>query len=94
MRAHTGANPEPSKCMEPLIRTKELAATVNVSVACLERWRQQGKGPRWIRLAGRTIVYPVSEVQAWLSAQRAETDGGIGGRIAQADRAGIRPSGR
>jgi hypothetical protein len=33
-----------------------------------QRWRQDGTGPKFIRLGRRRIVYRISDVEAWLTA--------------------------
>lgn len=49
--------------------TDELAAVLGVSQYTVRHWRQQGTGPKAIKV-GRHVKYPVAEVEAWL-AQRA-----------------------
>jgi hypothetical protein len=34
-----------------------------------QRWRQDGTGPKFIRLRRRRIVYRISDVEAWLTAR-------------------------
>ena len=34
-----------------------------------QRWRQDGTGPKFIRLGRRRIVYRISDVEAWLTAR-------------------------
>ena len=34
-----------------------------------QRWRQDGTGPKFVRLGRRRIVYRTSDVEAWLRAR-------------------------
>lgn len=43
---------------------EELAKRLSMKVGSLANWRTQGKGPKYV--PGRPILYPVSEVEAWV----------------------------
>jgi len=43
---------------------KELAAHWRVTPRTLQRWREEGSGPAWLRIGGR-ILYPRAEVLAY-----------------------------
>lgn len=51
---------------------RELAAHWRISPRTLERWRINGTGPAWIRLAGR-VIYRATDIIAY---ERAQTMGG------------------
>lgn len=55
---------------EPMLKRMEAAKYIQRSVGTLEKWAAHKKGPRFIRVGGRTL-YPVAELQAYLDAQRA-----------------------
>jgi len=42
-----------------LLKTKEAAALLSVSVASLEKWRVRGIGPQFQRIGPRTIRYDI-----------------------------------
>jgi predicted DNA-binding transcriptional regulator AlpA len=44
----------------------------HTTTATLRWWRHQNRGPRSIRL-GKRVLYRLSDVEEWLSAQEAET---------------------
>jgi predicted site-specific integrase-resolvase len=43
---------------------RELAQRWRISVRSLQRWRQEGSGPTWLKIQGR-VIYPLSEVLDW-----------------------------
>lgn len=48
------------------LREQDAAAALGVSVRTLRRWRETPrKGPRFSRV-GRTVLYPVTEIQKFL----------------------------
>ena len=65
--------PEP---LDPhrLVKTKEAAAILCVSVALLERHRWAGTGPPYYKVSGnnggRSVRYRVSDLLAWIQANR------------------------
>ena len=44
----------------------ELAEYLAISVATVRRWRQQGRGPRWIRIES-SIRYPVADLHSYVA---------------------------
>jgi excisionase family DNA binding protein len=52
-----------------LLTQQQLADELQVSVRTLERWRQEGTGPAFIRV-GRSPRYRRSDIDAWLEQQR------------------------
>lgn len=43
---------------------EELAERWKMAPGSLSNWRVKGKGPKYVK-AGKTILYPVNEVEAW-----------------------------
>jgi len=41
------------------LNQKQLAARGDLSEACLERWRSEGIGPKFMRLKGRVLYWQV-----------------------------------
>jgi excisionase family DNA binding protein len=54
---------------EELLTQQQLADELQVSLRTLERWRQDGTGPAYIRV-GRSPRYRRSDIDAWLEQQR------------------------
>ena len=50
------------------ISTETLATRLELTVACLEKWRREGTGPKWSRLGG-AVRYNVCDVERWLTEQ-------------------------
>jgi predicted DNA-binding transcriptional regulator AlpA len=48
------------------------ARFLGVSIRTLQGWRENGTGPRFIRLSARAVRYRPSDLEAWL-AEREET---------------------
>jgi predicted DNA-binding transcriptional regulator AlpA len=74
---------EPTTTPDPLIRTRRLSEITGASVATLERWRQtwatERKGPAFIKLSDKLVVYPMSSVTEWIERRRAETERSLAG---------------
>jgi excisionase family DNA binding protein len=64
--------------LEPLIGVEELAGYLGVPVQTIYDWRLTGRAPRAFKL-GKHLRFAVSDVQAWLDAQR-EDEHSEGGR--------------
>ena len=56
-----------------LLTEREAAEALNVSAACLRRWRRLGFGPRVTRLS-RLVRYAPGPLQAWIEANTALAD--------------------
>jgi excisionase family DNA binding protein len=54
---------------DKLLTQQQLADELEVSLRTLERWRQQGTGPAFIRV-GRSPRYRRADIDAWLERQR------------------------
>lgn len=63
----------PAGGMDPLLSIDELADYLGLPARTIYAWRTEGKGPRGVRL-GKHVKFLVSDVQAWLAAQRDDTD--------------------
>ena len=50
---------------EQLMTPREMADRLGVALITLRKWRQQGKGPRYLKLGYRTIRYRIEDVVAW-----------------------------
>ena len=46
---------------EPAFTETELALRWNISIKTLQRWRSEGRGPRYLKLSKR-VSYPVDAV--------------------------------
>jgi len=69
-----------SPALEAILLTDvELAKYYGISIATIRKWRLTGKGPRWIKLCGTLVRYPIEDADAWLASQ---PGGGEGGRPA------------
>lgn len=66
-----------SSQIKPLLNEKELAATLGLSVATIQKWRIRGAGPKFKKL-GVSVRYDPDDVQAWLTAA---PTGGAGRRL-------------
>lgn len=60
--------------LEPLLSIDAVADYLGVSVPTIYDWRVAGKGPRAIKV-GRHLKFAVSDVQAWVAAQREPAPG-------------------
>jgi excisionase family DNA binding protein len=59
---------------DKLLTQQQLADELEVSLRTLERWRQQGTGPAFIRV-GRSPRYRRADIDAWLERQRQTREG-------------------
>lgn len=50
------------------LRVIAAAAHLGLSVSTLNKWRVQGRGPRFLKL-GRAVCYRIQDLDAWLEAQ-------------------------
>jgi excisionase family DNA binding protein len=63
--------------MRTYLTTEKLAEFLNISVQTLNKWRWEGKGPRFVKLGSR-VVYDQADVEAYMAQQvrRSTTDRG------------------
>ena len=54
------------------LTTSEAATRIRYRAQTLRRWRMLGRGPAFIRLAGR-VLYDPADLQAWLDSHRHES---------------------
>ena len=47
----------------------KLAELIGVSVATVRRWRLIGRGPKFLKVGGTLIRYPVEALETWLASQ-------------------------
>lgn len=52
---------------EELLKPREVAAMLRISLPTLARWRQHGKGPHCIRLGYNHVVYRAGDVEHWIT---------------------------
>lgn len=57
----------------------EVAEYLSVSVSTVRRWRLTGGGPRWVRIGGSSIRYPITDLEAYVASSPSG-----GGRPAEA----------
>jgi len=50
--------------MDEHLNEEKLAQRWAISPRTLQRWRQEGKGPAYLKLGGR-VVYRIFDVEAW-----------------------------
>ncbi len=83
-----------------LLKTREVAAYLNVTLETLRKYRDRGSGPPFVRLLPKTLRYPSDGLNEWLAtaeAQRTKTVHKgvhpgmvhIGGKISKEDMAEV-----
>lgn len=60
----------------------EAAELLRVSARALEKWRQRGSGPAFIR-ANRRVVYALGDLEAWLASGRRHSTTSAPGEVRQ-----------
>ena len=60
--------------LDPLLSIEDLADYLGVPVTTIYDWRVDGKGPCGVRV-GRHVKFTVSDVLAWIAAQRESRPG-------------------
>lgn len=60
---------------EALVTQAELAQYLGVPETTLEQWRSRGGGPDYVKVGARHVRYRLSEVNAWMDAERAARKG-------------------
>ena len=54
--------------MKTMLTTKDLAERWAMAIGTLENWRQQGKGPRYVKLGGSPnsdVRYRIKDVESY-----------------------------
>jgi excisionase family DNA binding protein len=52
---------------------RQLADLIGVSERTLERWRVEGRGPKFVAIGPRRRLYRVDDVDAWTQSQTFES---------------------
>lgn len=52
--------------MSNLISEHEVARILNIAPKTLQSWRQNGFGPKYLKLSNKTIRYKTEDIQNWL----------------------------
>ena len=55
------------------VRDKKAADILGLKPQTLRNWRAQGKGPPYMRVMGRVVVYDPTELIKWAERFRVET---------------------
>jgi|YNPMSStandDraft_1061717.scaffolds.fasta_scaffold52421_3 excisionase family DNA binding protein len=58
--------------MDVLLTVREAAARLRISKPTLDRWRFEGRGPRYVRL-GTRVLYPRTAIEEFLEANSIAT---------------------
>lgn len=53
--------------MNPILTVNDAADILRLNVRTLERWRQTGEGPRYVKM-GRRVGYRRNDLEDWLEA--------------------------
>jgi DNA-binding transcriptional MerR regulator len=61
---------------DPVLPPPDVGQLLDVSERTLEYWRYRGLGPAFIRVGRRTVRYRLSDVEAFLEANRQSTEAG------------------
>ena len=48
------------------LKVREAAIRLGLSASTLNKWRTQGRGPRFVKL-GRSVCYRMADLDAWMS---------------------------
>ena len=57
---------------DPLMRSDAVAEYLGVQIPALEKWRQLGTGPAYVKV-GRLVRYKKSALDAWLTERTVAT---------------------
>jgi predicted DNA-binding transcriptional regulator AlpA len=50
---------------EIYLTEEEFAVRYRLGRRTVQRWRQSGEGPAWVRLGPRRVVYRLADCEAW-----------------------------
>lgn len=53
-----------------VLRPREAASVIGLSLSTLNKMRLRGDGPRFVRLGSKSVGYPLTELRTWLDAGR------------------------
>jgi len=51
----------------PLMDERELAVYLGLTTRCVQKMRQDGSGPKFIRISRRAIRYRLKDIEQWLT---------------------------
>lgn len=54
---------------EEYLSEAEFAARYRLGRRTVQRWRQSGEGPAWVRLGQRRVLYRLSDCEQWAAAR-------------------------
>jgi excisionase family DNA binding protein len=63
----TITNHQPSETGRQNMNDVQVARYLGVSVSTVRRWRLTGGGPRWVRIGGSSIRYPIADLEAYVA---------------------------
>jgi predicted DNA-binding transcriptional regulator AlpA len=49
-----------------LLTERDAADWLKLTSKCLQAWRQQGRGPAFVRIGSRTVRYRVTDLREWV----------------------------
>ena len=59
--------------MAPVLSEDQAAELLGLSVRTLQRFRVDGRGPRYLKLGRKRVAYSESDLSAWLDQCRRES---------------------
>lgn len=67
----TPAQHKPAQSTALVLRVHEAAERIGLSASTLNKMRCDGRGPRFIKLTGKTVGYMTDDLDLWVSERRA-----------------------
>ncbi|MGB3414045.1 MAG: helix-turn-helix domain-containing protein [Microbacteriaceae bacterium] len=58
--------------MTKLLTSEEVAEQLGLTSRTLLKWRSEGKGPDFIRIANQRVRYTQADVDRWINEQRVQ----------------------
>lgn len=62
-------SPVSTDLLDSLVKPSTLADRLGLSERTLADWRLDGRGPRFVRISRRAVVYRPEDIDAWLESQ-------------------------
>ena len=62
--------------MSPVLNEHRAAELLGLSVRTLQRFRVEGRGPRFLKLGKKRVAYSEADIAAWIENCRRESTGG------------------
>lgn len=66
MRVTSGYNRINTDTAQVLLRPSYVEQCYGISVNTLKKWRQTGRGPKFIRPSSRMVLYRPRDIERWL----------------------------